>query len=308
MRRGSHTARHEGASDRLLEGRVALVTGVNNPEGIGAAIARALAERGAAVFGTYLRDPVERYGLDSDEAARAAEPGEPYYRTLNARDADEVSRRMRTAGHRFATCEADLTDPGVAPALFDRAETQLGPVDILVNNAAYAAGDTFVPEEEIPAERRRAGHYPKRTLTAESLDRHWAVNARAPALLMAEFARRHVRRGAGWGWIVSVSSDGAPVFPEEVSYGATKYALQSLTHSAAAGLGAYGITANTVSLGPIQTGWMGPALLEETGRNTPLGRAGTPEDVAEVVAFLVTEQARWVTGQVIYVGGGHRMV
>ena len=73
-------------------------------------------------------------------------------------------------------------------------------------------------------------------------------------------------------------------------------------------MGTYGVNANTDSIGQIQTGWMGSALLEETARNTPLGRAGTPEDVAEVVAFLVTEQARWVTGQVIYVGGGRRMV
>ncbi|MDQ3327624.1 MAG: SDR family oxidoreductase, partial [Chloroflexota bacterium] len=156
--------------------------------------------------------------------------------------------------------------------------------------------------------RTATGEFGVSTLSAEGLDRHWQVNARAPALLMAEFARRHIARGATWGRIVGVSSDGAPVFPGEVSYGATKYALESLDKSAAAELGPYGITVNTVSLGPIQTGWIGPELAAEVERDTPLGRVGRPEDVADVVAFLCSEQARWVTGQTIFVGGGHRMV
>ncbi len=293
--------------DALGVGRVALVTGVNNPLGIGAGIAIALARAGISVFATYLAQPVEEYGIDPEEAARAVEPGEALYRERNSRSADDVASRIQAAGWRIETWEADLADPGVAGALFDRAEAAFGGVDVLVNNAAYSVRDSFLPVERLEG-RNTTGKFGVSTLTAEGLDRHWQVNARAPALLMTEFARRHIARGAAWGRIVNVSSDGAPVFPGEVSYGATKYALESLGKSAAAELGPYGITVNTVSLGPIQTGWIGPELAAEVERGTPLGRVGRPEDVADVVAFLCSEQARWITGQTIFVGGGHRMV
>ena len=293
--------------DALGQGRVALVTGVNNPLGIGAGIAIALARVGISVFATYLAQPVEEYGIDPKEAARAVEPGEALYRERNSRGAEEVVSQIRAAGGRIETWEADLADPGVATDLFDRAEAAFGGVDVLVNNAAYSVRDSFLPAERLDG-RSTTGTFGVSTLTAEGLDRHWGVNARAPALLMTEFARRHITRGAARGRIVNVSSDGAPVFPGEVSYGATKYALESLGKSAAAELGPYGITVNTVSLGPIQTGWIGPELAAEVERGTPLGRVGRPEDAADVVAFLCSEQARWVTGQTIFVGGGHRMV
>jgi len=288
-------------------GRVALVTGVNNPLGIGAGIAVALARAGVSVFATYLAQPVDDYGLNPDEAALAVEPGEALYRERNSRSAEQVVARMRAAGGTIEAWEADLADPGVAEKLFDRAEAAFGTVDVLVNNAAYCVRDSFLPVERLEG-RSATGEFRVATLTAEGLDRHWQVNARAPALLMAEFARRHIARGAGWGRIVGISSDGAPVFPGEVSYGATKYALESLDKSAAAELGPYGITVNTVSLGPIQTGWIGPELAAAVKRDTPLGRVGRPEDVADVVAFLCSERARWITGQTIFVGGGHRMV
>jgi 3-oxoacyl-[acyl-carrier protein] reductase len=295
--------------DTGLRGKVALVTGVNNPEGIGAATARALAREGVGVFITYLRDRVERYGLTPEEAASARAPGEAYYRERNARSADEVLAQIRQLGGGASAWEADLSDPRVAGELFDRAEGAFGaPVEVLVNNAAHCVGDSFLPEAELGPEQRPPVRSRVRLLSPEGLDKHWEVNARAPALLMAELARRHIARGATWGRVVNVSSDGAPVFPGEVSYGATKYALQSLGHSAAAELGPYGVTVNTVSLGPTQTGWISRDLEERTARNTPLRRVGTPEDVADVVVFLSSEQARWVTGQVIYVGGGHRMV
>jgi 3-oxoacyl-[acyl-carrier protein] reductase len=293
--------------DAFGQGRVALVTGVNNPLGIGAGVAIALARLRVSVFATYLAQSVEEYGIDPKEAARAVEPGEALYRERNSRGAEEVVSQIRAAGGRIETWEADLADPGVAGALFDRAEAAFGGVDLLVNNAAYSFRDSFLPAERLDG-RSTTSTFRVSTLTAEGLDRHWQVNARAPALLMSEFARRHIARGAAWGRIVNVSSDGAPVFPGEVSYGATKYALESLGKSAAAELGPYGITVNTVSLGPIQTGWIGPELAAEVERGTPLGRVGRPEDVADVVAFLCSEQARWVTGQTIFVGGGHRMV
>ena len=145
------------------------------------------------------------------------------------------------------------------------------------------------------------------TVTAASHDRHFAVNSRAVALAMAEFGRRHVRRGATWGRIVNVSTDGARGFPGEVSYGASKLALESYSRAAAAEFGRYGITVNAVSPAAVQTGWIAPEFEAAITDEIPLGRLGTPEDVADVVVFLASEQARWVTGQVLYVGGGHVM-
>jgi len=124
---------------------------------------------------------------------------------------------------------------------------------------------------------------------------------------MRELLRRHIDRRGDWGRIISVSTDGASGFPSEVSYGASKHALESITRAAAVEMGPYGITANVVSLGPIQTGYIPPSAEARIIADTPLRRVGRPDDVADVVAFLASNQARWLTGQLIYVGGGHAM-
>ena len=135
--------------------------------------------------------------------------------------------------------------------------------------------------------------------------RQLAVNTVAPALLMTEFARRHVAGGATSGRIVNISTAGSACFPSEASYGASKYALESYTRTAAKELGQFGITVNVLALGPVQTGWITPALEQALLPTLALGRIGTPDDVADVVVFLASEQARWVTGQKIFVDGGH---
>lgn len=83
--------------------------------------------------------------------------------------------------------------------------------------------------------------------------------------------------------------------------------MESYSHAAAAELGAYGITVNVVSLGPIQTGWIAAGLEKQLSAHIPLGRIGKPDDVADVIVFLASEQARWLTGQTLYIGGGHTM-
>jgi 3-oxoacyl-[acyl-carrier protein] reductase len=183
-------------------------------------------------------------------------------------------------------------------------EETLGPVEILINNAAHSEPDDFISFAR--SHEDWAGRIGS-MVDAESHDRHFAVNSRAVALLMAEYARRHVDRGAVWGRVVNISTDGAGCFPGEVSYGASKAALESYSRSAAVELGAYGITVNIVAPGPIQTGWI-PADAEASIVATiPLGRIGRPDDVADVVVFLASEQARWITGQRLFVGGGHRV-
>ena len=191
------------------------------------------------------------------------------------------------------------------PELFRHVENVFGTVDVLVNNAAFGQPDTFLPQEQRKAEDRSPGGFAIETITPELHEKHFAVNSRAVALLMAEYAKRHIQHKKQWGRIISVSTDGAMCFPGEISYAASKYALESYNRSASRELGRYGITVNIVSPGPIQTGWISPEMEEETKKTSPLGRIGHPEDVADVIVFLASEQARWLTGQLLYVGGGH---
>jgi 3-oxoacyl-[acyl-carrier protein] reductase len=283
--------------DTRLAGKTALVTGCNNPHGTGAAIALALAAQGVKICAHYFRSGQE-------ETSAPATMGEEYYLAQQTKSADWLVRKIKSQGGDAVSVEADLSEATIIPKLFDKAG-ELGPVEIIVNNAAYCLQDTLLPNT---GDSRAVDDFPLQTITTDSHDKHFAVNTKATALMMSEFARRHVARKASWGRIINVSTDGAAVFPTEVSYGASKYAIESFSRSAAKEFGPLGITVNTVSLGPIQTGWIAAELEKTIIDNTPLGRVGTPADVADVVVFLASEQARWLTGQLIFVGGGHRMI
>jgi len=292
--------------DPRLTNKVVLITGANNPCGIGAGTARAFAAQGAKVFLHYMRR-TEESPLDG-AAAEADPPGEAFYHAQQAKSADEVVAEIRRMGVAADAWEAELADASLIPSLYDHAESALGRVEVLVNNAAYWEADTFVPSgAELDNKLVELWTDPPKTVAAGSFDRLFAVNTRAPALMMAEFARRHIERGARWGRIINVSTAGAERFPSEISYGASKYALESYTRSAAVELGKFGINVNVVSLGPVQTGWITAELEREILPTIPLGRVGTPTDVADAVVFLASDQARWITGQRIYVGGGHGM-
>lgn len=295
--------------DPELTGGVALVTGGNNPHGIGAATARALAAQGVAVFIHFYRQSASETEEARTETGDPGEPGLEFYVAMQTKTADEVVRAVRAGGGRAESWEADLADPAVVPELFDRAEQAFGPVDILVNNAADYEADTFVPQRD-PEGGGRAlweGGPITATVTAESHDRHFAVNTRAVALMTAEFARRHFQGERRWGRIINVSADCSRGCPGEISYRASKYALESYSRSAAAELGPLGITVNVVSPGPIQTGYMASELERELVADIPLRRVGRPEDIADAVVFFASEQAGWITGQLLLVHGGHRM-
>jgi 3-oxoacyl-[acyl-carrier protein] reductase len=261
------------------------VTGANH--GIGAAIATALAARGAAVFLTFLR-----LG-HSEQAVDLAFPAA--YRQALSAVADSVADAIRDGGGVAECLEADLADSGAPGMLFDRAEARLGPVEILVNNATGWLADTFL--HAVPDRFGRT----LRRVDAQGHERQFAVDARAPALLISEFARRHIERGATWGRIIGLTSGGPHGFPEEVSYGAAKAAQENYTMSAAAELGRYGVTANMVHPPATDTGWFTPAVEREAVAASPFGQVCQPADIAEVVAFLVSDQARRMTGQVIHV-------
>ncbi|WP_240506811.1 SDR family NAD(P)-dependent oxidoreductase [Thermoactinospora rubra] len=264
----------------MTKARVALVTGANH--GIGAATAVTLAARGAKVFLTYKR---------LEPLAHPAFPEE--YDRARASGAEEVAEEIVKAGGTAVAAEADLADPAGARELFDRAEEALGPVEILVNNASGWVQDTFLPDAADDLGR------PMRRVSADTFDRQFAVDARAPALLIAEFARRHVERGATWGRIIGLTSGGPQGFPTEVSYGAAKAAQENYTMAAAHELGRYGITANMVYPPVTDTGWLTDEARETLTGISPLRHIGRPEDVAEVIAFLASDAAGCVTGNVI---------
>jgi 3-oxoacyl-[acyl-carrier protein] reductase len=289
-----------------IKDKVALVTGANH--GIGAATAIALAREGAKVYIHYLRLFPEEYGgISQEEVDRATETGRGFYYGQISRSAEKVVKAIRDMGAECESIESDLADPGNIPSLWDKAEEKFGHVDILVNNAAHDRFDTFIPPSELEKDPLFVGEFPMRTISAESHDEHFAVNTRAVALMMEEFARRCIDRKAGWGRIINISTDGAYAHASNVSYGASKFAVESYSRAAAYELGPYGITVNVISPGAVQTGWMTPELEKSIAASYPVRRVGKPEDIAKAVLFFASLQADWITGQVLHVGGGNRM-
>jgi 3-oxoacyl-[acyl-carrier protein] reductase len=263
-----------------LSGHVAIVTGANR--GIGAAIARGLAAEGAAVILAYFR--LEDEVTDTTPTR---------HRTARASTADDEVNRILEQGGRAASVEADLRDVATPAKLFDFAERQFGPVDILINNATGWVADTFKATSVDRLERRLT------PLSAETLNQVFEVDARGSGLMIAEFAKRHCSRGATWGRIVGLSSGGPDGFPEEVSYGAAKAALENLTMSAGFELADRGITANVVRPPVTDTGWVTPAVEKAVNESDDLFHIAQPEQVAAIVSYLCSNEAELITANVL---------
>jgi 3-oxoacyl-[acyl-carrier protein] reductase len=201
--------------------------------------------------------------------------------------------RIEQDGGRAVAVEADLSDPAAPAALFDAAEAQLGPVDILVNNATGWVADTFAAEATDRLGRSL------RPVSAATWRQQFTVDAMAPALLIEEFARRHIARGARWGRIIGLTSGGDLGFPEEVSYGAAKAAQENYTMSAALELARYGITANMVHPPVTDTGWVTNSVREAVAASPTLIHVAAPAEVAEVIAYLASDAAALITANVI---------
>jgi 3-oxoacyl-[acyl-carrier protein] reductase len=267
-------------TERPLDGRVAIVTGANH--GIGAATAAELARLGADVLVTYLR-----LRPQSDPSL----PGE--YDRARGRDGASAVVRIEGAGRRGVAIEADLADIATPARLFDEAEAALGPVSILVHNASGWRKDSFTGEE--------VGRFGRREhpVDAETFAAQFHVDTRAGALLIAELARRHRARGATWGRIVTLTSGGPAGFPGEASYGAAKAALDNYVMTAASELAPVGITANVVYPPVTDTGWVTDDVRAFVGGSLEHHHVAAPEDVAPVIGWLCTDDARLVTGNVV---------
>ncbi|MGI0521343.1 SDR family oxidoreductase [Microbacterium maritypicum] len=197
-----------------------------------------------------------------------------------------IAPRLRAAGWNVVTSDlhdadhiADLATPEGPETLMAEVNAAHGPVSALILSHAHDVESGILDT------------------TAESFDRHVAVNARASLLLIAAFARQV---GDGGGAIVALTSDHVT---GNLPYGASKGALDRLVISAARELGPRGISANVLNPGPIDTGWMDDETRRGLGEMTPLGRLGRPGDIAAVVEFLVSEEGRWISGQLLQSDG-----
>lgn len=265
-----------------LSGHIALVTGANH--GIGAATASALASNGAAVLVAYL--------TIHDEY----DPGIPdAYRANRASGADDLIAAIEKAGGRAVSVEADLSDEHAITMLFDTAEQQFGaPIDILVNNATSWVQDTFTTQKTDDLGRSM------QRVTAATIDQQFSVDARATALLISEYARRHAAANLSWGRIIGLTSGGPLGFPTEVSYGAAKAALENYSMAAALELADRGITSNVVYPPVTDTGWITDEVRESVENSAVLIHVAQPEEVAHVIAYLVSDAAALITGNVIH--------
>ena len=265
-----------------LKDRVALITGANNPQGIGAATALAFAREGAKVVLVYKKiarpfDPekTDRNGVDR-------------YYAANAGNADAVEQMLKEMGADYLVLESDISDEDAVREIYATVMERYGRVDILVNNAAVDDENGFDTIEKI---------------TRNVIDDTFAVNVRGSLLMTREL----IRHRGDYGRIINLSTDAAQVFAGQITYGASKATMEALTRSIALEVAQYGITVNCVAPGPTQTGWIDTELEQAVLPLIPMGRLIQPEEIAATIVFLASEQAAMLTGQVIKVSGGHAL-
>jgi NAD(P)-dependent dehydrogenase (short-subunit alcohol dehydrogenase family) len=249
------------SSDQKCAGKIVLVTGAQR--GIGRAIAVRFAQAGADVALNYL----------DDKAA-----------------AESAAAEIVALGRRAATLAADVANPAEARSLVSAAERALGPIDVLVNNAAIFPRAPFLE------------------LTEDAWDTVLDTNLKSTFVCSQEAARRMVAAGRP-GAIINISS-GAPYrgSMRATAYMASKLGIVGLTRGMARELALHRIRVNAVAPGVTNTAMPRLGNTEEAltalGRANPTGRLAEPKDIADVVVFLATDEARYVVGQLVHVNGG----
>ncbi len=248
--------------------KAAIVTGVSRLKGIGRAICIALAQKGFDICFTYW----SAYDKTMPWSIKEEEP-------------ELIQKEITALGVRCEKIELDLAREDAVPTLLNYATKQLGTIHVLINNATYSTQTTVD------------------NFSGAELDRHYAVNVKAATLLSIAFIRQFQQEKGGR--IINLSSGQAlGAMSDEIAYAMTKGAMDTLTYTLAPKIAARGITINSVNPGPTDTGWMDADLEAELLPRFPMKRIGKPADVARLIGFLVSEEAEWVTGQIIHSEGG----
>ncbi|MDO3411060.1 SDR family oxidoreductase [Saccharibacillus sp. CPCC 101409] len=260
-----------------LSGKAAIVTAAGRAGGIGAAVCRALAAEGADLFFTHL------YDYDKDIYPELADANWP----------ERFAEELRGSGVKVGHMNLDLGLPDSGAKLLEAAREAVGLPTVLVNNAAYGIDADF------------------RQLNEDLIDAHCAVNIKGTFMLSALFARMieaeqaAVAPGEPGGRIINLTSgQGKGPMPGNLIYAATKGAISVFTESLAAELAPLHITVNAVDPGATDSGWMTESIKQELLPAFPMGRIGLPEDAARLIAFLASDDSRWITGQIIHSRGG----
>lgn len=265
--------------DYGLQNKVAIITGANNPWGIGATTALAFAREGARVVLVYKK--VDR----PFDLAKTDRHGVDRYYHANAGDASAIEIKLKEMNADYLIIESDISNEDCVKEIYRKTLKMYGKVDILVNNAATDDENGFDTIEKI---------------TQKVIDDTFAVNVRGSLLMTREF----INNRGSFGRIINISTDAAQVFAGQITYGASKATLEALTRSIALEVAQYGITVNCIAPGPTQTGWIDEDFEKVVLPLIPMGKLIVPEDIAESILFLSSEQARMITGQVIKVSGG----
>ena len=265
-----------------LKNRVALITGANNPQGIGATTALAFAREGAKVVLVYKKifRPFDKNKTDKNGTDR--------YFEANAGNADIVESKLKEINADYIILESDISNEDDVKAIYSTVMERYGKIDILVNNAAEGDMNGLDTIEKI---------------TPNVIDDTFAVNVRGSIMMTREM----INHRGDYGRIINLSTDASQVFAGQITYGASKATLEALTRSIALEVAKYGITVNCVAPGPTQTGWIDEDLEKAVLPIIPMNQLIEPEDIAETILFLASEQARMITGQVIKVSGGHAL-
>ena len=265
-----------------LKNRVALITGANNPQGIGATTALAFAREGAKVVLVYKKifRPFDKNKTDKNGTDR--------YFEANVGNADIVESKLKEINADYIILESDISNEDDVKAIYSTVMERYGKIDILVNNAAEGDMDGLDTIEKI---------------TPNVIDDTFAVNVRGSIMMTREM----INHRGDYGRIINLSTDASQVFAGQITYGASKATLEALTRSIALEVAKYGITVNCVAPGPTQTGWIDEDLEKAVLPIIPMNQLIEPEDIAETILFLASEQARMITGQVIKVSGGHAL-
>lgn len=253
-----------------MNSKIAIITGVSRLNGIGRAICCELAGRQFDIFFTYWTE------YDNQMPWK-----------VNKDEPELIQQEVRKLGVKCEKLELDLSKDNAIETLFSQVKNKLGNPLILINNATYSTETSI------------------KNLSSEELDKHYEINIKATTLLTVEFIKQF--KFTKNGRIINLSSgQSLGQMPNEIAYAITKGAIETLTNTLSQTIASKGITINAVNPGPNDTGWINEKLRNQLISQFPMKRIGKPKDTANLIGFLTSENAEWITGQIIHSEGGFK--